>query len=448
MSIDTTLVLLDSLTPLRIKKRQLRGFDLLAAPGLRPNQSQWPQRWPHWCAGWAFAIHPAMATALDIQLKPRVVEKKSTLEWTQGSAFDFREGYTIHDAPEAWNLPWGEALKHIGYSLKIVDAIPASPANATRDEARFSGEVTFQIYRPNADCTVLQTHGEPRTVSQDDFVRLLIVGLPEEWTQEQPEAGGVDQTVTGAPPKIVWAPAVVKRTYNIDAVKFYTRPIPQVHIVGAFFGFTGKFKYGFQEDVIQATHAAGGRYLRGIADYLVVGERLSKNQDFPLLSNQVKDALMYREVYGANIAIVPESAWLAGMQNPTPLPESAKEHYPHNDGEENTIWEGKKHIRLQYQKYDSEHIHDYEVMLMAISVRLGNQAIYLWGLKKDNSKTVMRANCICSDILDVETGESFSVDEFLDSLLEYDFKTKPYTQEPSGEFVPLVEIGLNGVKEV
>lgn len=105
MSIDRTLALLDSLTPLWLEKRQQRSLDLLGAPGLRPDKADRPDAWPVWCEGWAFAIQPTLAAALDIQLTTRIINKESTLEWTQGTAFDFREGYTIHDAPEAWTTP-------------------------------------------------------------------------------------------------------------------------------------------------------------------------------------------------------------------------------------------------------------------------------------------------------------------------------------------------------
>lgn len=220
------LQILSELTPLRIEKQQNRTRRFITSPKADQPPSVLPQDWPEgWCVGWAFAVHPSLAEAMDIRIVTRSktdkvldadgrrIQKRSAdgnlvfkengrpdyeaikttwLEWSQGAAFDFHERTIVHDAPEAWSLPWGEALQHINYSLQIIDAIPASPAVAPVAEQkatslkpyrpakegvlRYRGEVTFQIYRPNTDCTAIERHGEPRTVSQDEFVRILITG--------------------------------------------------------------------------------------------------------------------------------------------------------------------------------------------------------------------------------------------------------------------------------
>lgn len=177
---EAALKIWSDLTRRTVDKKQFRSDEaFIASPHARkPLATLSPENWPEgWCKGWAFTIQPTLATALDIQLTPRVTDKQSSLEWSQGSRFDFREGYTLHDAPEAWTLPWGEALPHIANSLQITSAIPAEPANT--GSPRNTGQVTFQLYRPNAERTALERRGNPYTVSQDDFVRILIVGLPQ-----------------------------------------------------------------------------------------------------------------------------------------------------------------------------------------------------------------------------------------------------------------------------
>lgn len=228
---EEALQILSELTPLRIKKQQSRTRQFIASPKADPPTNLFPQDWSEgWCSGWAFAVQPSMAEVMDICIVTRSktekmldtagkpvlkrnpdgsvayksngipeyeVVKTAWQEWSQGSWFDFREGYTFHDAPEAYTLPWSEALSYIKCSLRIIDAISATPAiqpkperkatatlpyrAGTEEVLRFRGEVTFGTYRPNAAGTNLESFGEPRTVSQDEFMRILIAGLPNEW---------------------------------------------------------------------------------------------------------------------------------------------------------------------------------------------------------------------------------------------------------------------------
>jgi hypothetical protein len=114
--------------------------------------------------------------ALDIKQTDRVVNKKKTLVWTQGSSFHFNTGDTIYDTPDAYKV-WSEALKTIGVCVQIKTGSSAGPTEG--GSGRFAGSVTFAILTPNKNRTKIVERGE-HSMSQDDFVRFLISGPPEE----------------------------------------------------------------------------------------------------------------------------------------------------------------------------------------------------------------------------------------------------------------------------
>lgn len=177
-------------------KGGMRRTEFLASTVSNPAWNERPEQWAvDWCAGWAFHLQPSLAESLDLRLVKRVRKasqaggktaaggksasagtSESILEWTQGSAFAFREGYTIHDAPEAWTLPWSEALRFLKASLQVTQASPAVPAAG--DKPRDPGRVVFRVYRPGKDGTRMEA-AEERSATQDEFVRMLICGLPE-----------------------------------------------------------------------------------------------------------------------------------------------------------------------------------------------------------------------------------------------------------------------------
>lgn len=188
----------------------LRETHFLTSAISNPSWHERPEQWAaDWCAGWAFHLQPSLAEALDLRLAQRtktVYAKDAagnkipllqpdgtpvlspagkpkyqsqvfiSLIWTQGSGFAFREGYTVHDAPEALNLPWSDALRVLNTSIQITQASPAVPAAG--DKARDPGHVTFRVYKPNEDRTQMEAV-EERSVTQDEFVRILICGIPE-----------------------------------------------------------------------------------------------------------------------------------------------------------------------------------------------------------------------------------------------------------------------------
>lgn len=126
--------------------------------------------------GWYMCVPPCFNDALDIKQTDRIVDKKKTLVWTQGSSFNFKEGDSIYDTPNAYNV-WSEALKFIGLCIKVRAGLSAgsSEGNASRS----AGLVAFTVLTPNQDRTGL-VEREEHSMSQDEFVRLLICGLSEE----------------------------------------------------------------------------------------------------------------------------------------------------------------------------------------------------------------------------------------------------------------------------
>ena len=156
--------LLEKLISAKPEKRVLRSLELLGSPIVSPPHNQRPEEWGGWCDGWALCVQPTLATALDILLTPKVwkesvldeheqqipklladglpkLEKgrpvyrtiqRQTLRWTQGSTFDFKQGYTIHDVPEARSMSWGQALHYLKYTVQIAKASPPFRQQKTR----------------------------------------------------------------------------------------------------------------------------------------------------------------------------------------------------------------------------------------------------------------------------------------------------------------------------
>ena len=144
--------------------RENRLTDLLKAPSAETAE------------GWYMCVPPCFNDALDIKQTDRVVNKKKTLVWTQGSSFNFDIGDTIYNTPDAYKV-WSEALKTIGICVQIKAGSSAGPPEG--GTGRFAGSVTFTILTPNKGRTTLVERAE-HSMSQDDFVRFLISGPPEE----------------------------------------------------------------------------------------------------------------------------------------------------------------------------------------------------------------------------------------------------------------------------
>lgn len=122
--------------------------------------------------GWFMHVPKCFNEALDIKKAPRVIDRKPQLVWTQGSLFAFKTGDIIYDTERAYEQ-WSQALRYIGVAVQVrkaVDATSSSPG-----ASRIPGSVTFDVLVPTAD-RVRIVPTACRTVTQDEFIRLLITG--------------------------------------------------------------------------------------------------------------------------------------------------------------------------------------------------------------------------------------------------------------------------------
>lgn len=166
---QNSIQILDKLVKPEIQ-RQRRLTELLRPPG---NDS----------FDWFMFVPICFNAALDIQQTTRVIEKRKTLQWTQGSTFSFSVGDIIYDTPKAYEK-WSVALKHVRYCFQITDSTPVAPANASAQ--RKPGKVTFDLFSPNETRTSLKRRSS-HDMTQDEFVRLLIAGLSSQLTLSNPD---------------------------------------------------------------------------------------------------------------------------------------------------------------------------------------------------------------------------------------------------------------------
>ena len=165
----------------------LRNIDLLeriiAQKPSRENRLTELLRDPlaEFAEGWYMCVPACFIEALDIKQTERMINKKKTIVWTQGSSFSFKDGDVIYDTPEAYKC-WTEAIKRINLCIQIDAAISAGPVRDGRN-GRFSGSVTFSILLPDEGRNQVIRHGS-RTMSQDEFVKFLIIGPPEDLKQK------------------------------------------------------------------------------------------------------------------------------------------------------------------------------------------------------------------------------------------------------------------------
>ena len=99
--------------------------------------------------------------------------------WTQGVEFSFKQGDVLYDTEEAYQV-WSKALTEIGICISVKAATSASswqipPGGLPK---RDPGKVEIAILRPNAEGNALQ-NVSTLSLTQDEFVRLLIIGDPK-----------------------------------------------------------------------------------------------------------------------------------------------------------------------------------------------------------------------------------------------------------------------------
>ena len=117
---------------------------------------------------------------MDIKQTDRIENKKKSRVWTQGSSFSFKAGDTLYDTVEAYQV-WPKALKTITICVQVKMASSAGPSEG--GTGRCSGSVTFTILTPNGDRSKIFERDE-HTMSQDEFVRFLIAGPPDDLKQK------------------------------------------------------------------------------------------------------------------------------------------------------------------------------------------------------------------------------------------------------------------------
>jgi hypothetical protein len=155
--------------------RTQRLDELLADFKLQDKSARAPVE----CAsGWRFCVPSAFRAALDIKLTPRTENGSTVMKWTQGSRFHFEQGHTLYDSAKAYR-PWD--LRNFQVCLDVQRAAPAQPPNSGDRGARDAGTVIFDVLTPDEQgAQLVKRHEE--AMSQDDFVRLLIVGPPAAWS--------------------------------------------------------------------------------------------------------------------------------------------------------------------------------------------------------------------------------------------------------------------------
>lgn len=116
---------------------------------------------------WHVAVPAGFNSALGI----RYDGKPGGRRWVQGAAFDFRQGDLLYDRPQG-TRPWSEALKTMGFCVRVLRAVPAS---GRRGPHRSRGEVQYEVWEPNEGRTVL-VRSCVRETTQDGFMRFLIWG--------------------------------------------------------------------------------------------------------------------------------------------------------------------------------------------------------------------------------------------------------------------------------
>jgi len=164
--------ILKKMTPDKILKKKIRSTELIT----EFNDG--------FSTGWAMCLPEAFKEALDIKFTVRIKKGVKEWVWTQGSQFYFKEGDTIYNTKEAYKGLWRESLNRIAVCFQVVKAKPAEPATAPNRRKnipaknRFPGLVEYIELYPDKAKTKLEKSGEIKSVTQDAFIEILILGNP------------------------------------------------------------------------------------------------------------------------------------------------------------------------------------------------------------------------------------------------------------------------------
>lgn len=133
---------------------------------------------------WYFCVPKFFYDALDIKYTTRIINKVEEQMWTQGSWFNFSEGDKLYNHAYDYcnNFIGKSSIKHLKICLSIESARPSLPRIKTKHKQkdRYSGQVNFKIMVKNETKKYWETHGN-ESLSQDEFIKLLIKGPPENW---------------------------------------------------------------------------------------------------------------------------------------------------------------------------------------------------------------------------------------------------------------------------
>ena len=113
--------------------------------------------------GWRFPVRECFKDALDIKMTSRILNKIENNIWTQGTQFNFSQGDIIYDTRLAYELTWGEALKHIKISVQIYKITP-------------SQTIIFKLYRPKKELLSIEEI-DSIECTQANFVSFLQTGI-------------------------------------------------------------------------------------------------------------------------------------------------------------------------------------------------------------------------------------------------------------------------------
>jgi hypothetical protein len=128
---------------------------------------------------WAFIIPNCFNDALDIKKTLRIKNKKNKEKhkiWTQGSTFFFKTGDIFYNKKEAYT-DWPKAISEELCAIQVVSGKSSTPGkNGQNEKNRDKGEVSFTVFRNHKNENILKKE-ETRFVTQDDFIKILILGL-------------------------------------------------------------------------------------------------------------------------------------------------------------------------------------------------------------------------------------------------------------------------------
>jgi len=139
-------------------KREFRSLELLKDPNDNITNR------------WKFIVPSCFNRALDIAMTERIENKESILTWTQESAFAFDIGDVIYFNLDVSDLKLNHCEDHY---IQIQNASSATPSN--RNKKRDHGYVYFWETIYNIEERKILSR-KNLTMSQDDFVRYLIIG--------------------------------------------------------------------------------------------------------------------------------------------------------------------------------------------------------------------------------------------------------------------------------